>query len=188
MPIFGSGCHTAYQQPGSTPSELTFGFQGVLISLIPDNAFHLDVDAVMGKAILFGRRKNFQIVLFSIQNAVLLEVRDAPVAKIRRSEIIPICHISYNELCMCNRINKTDECTSSIADLLLSRHSGFATLQDFFAVAARGDVSGFSLGCFPAEILSGILKHCDVETYDSWANVQKLCRPYAMSISHFVEV
>lgn len=187
MPIFGSGCHTEDEEPGSSPSEPIFWFQDVLISLIPNNAFDLDIDAIIGKAILFGRasgRDNFQIVLFSIENAVLLEVYDSPVAKIRRSEIIPICDPNYYKMkCICNKTNKTDTCGCSMADLLRTAHWGFVALQDFFAVVSRRDISDFGCGRLPVEIYAKILKHCDLETYNSCRNVSRTFQ--ALCDAHF---
>ncbi len=175
MPIFGAGCHMESEEPGSSPSELVFWFHGVLISLIPDNAFDLDLEAVIGKAVSFGRAirtDDFQIVIFSIQNAVLLEVCHAPVAVIRRSDIIPICGMDFEEQRSHDESDGTDDC--STVDRLLSAHSGFVALQDFVTIASRRNVSRFGRGRLPTEIYANILKYCDVETHNQCAKVSRI--------------
>ena len=191
MPIFGAGCHMESQEPGSSPSELVFWFRGVLISLVPDNAFDLDLEAVIGKAVSLGRAirtDDFQIVIFSIQNAVLLEVCQAPIAVIRRSDIIPICGVDSEDRRSHDESNDTDD--GPTVDRLLSAHSGFVALQDFFTIASRRNVSRFGRGRLPTEIYANILKYCDVETHNQCTKVsrtfQSLCSaqfPFSRSLN-----
>src|SRR5205085_12585531 len=95
MPLFGSGCRAEHQEPGSSPPEPLYWFEDVLISLVLNTVFHTDVEAAIGKAVTYGLESGkleFRIVLFSIQNAILVEVRNHSATRtIRRTGIIPIC-------------------------------------------------------------------------------------------------
>ncbi|EXJ82250.1 hypothetical protein A1O3_06063 [Capronia epimyces CBS 606.96] len=146
-------------------------FQGVLISQVPANALKLDIESIVGKTILFGRqlgKPDFQIGLFSIYWAVLLEVHDAPIPRIRRSDIMSICDPSSGEMrCKSNKTKEADTCTCSRTDLLSTIHSGFVALQDLFGIASRRAVSSRGHGRLPGEVYAENLQHCDHETYTS---------------------
>ena len=168
MPILGSGCHAELQKPGSSPGELIFWFEGVLVSLLPDNAFHSDVEAVIGKSVLYGRnsgKTQFQLVLFPIRNAVLLEVDNSAIT-IRRSGIVPICEKDVGS------VDDGEDCSTQWR--LPSNYRGFVALQRFFAVASRRNIPPFGRGRLPVEIYRAILKFCDKETHHSCARVSRM--------------
>ncbi|KIW22034.1 uncharacterized protein PV07_12574 [Cladophialophora immunda] len=154
MPLFGSGCHAEGQEPGSSPSESIYWFEGVPISLVPDTVFENDTDAAIAKAVEHGLatgRSDFRMVLFSIWRAVLVEIstKDA-VHKIPRTGLVRICDRREN-----------------------GDRSGFAALQTFFATAADRALRVSTEGVFPPDIYGLILEHADLETRRSCARVSR---------------
>ena len=145
------------------------GSKGWLVSLIPDNAFHRDVEAVIGKSILYGResgKTQFQLVLFSIQNALLLEGDNSAIARIRRSEIVPICEKDLSS------VHHGGDCSTQWR--LTPTYRGFVALQQFFAVASRREILPFGCGRLPVEIYREVLKLCDKETYQFCTKVSRM--------------
>ncbi|RMD41664.1 hypothetical protein DV735_g3434, partial [Chaetothyriales sp. CBS 134920] len=181
MPLFGSGCHIQDQEPGSAPAPALYWLEDILISLVTDTVLHTNADAAIGKAVAYGLKSgkpDFDIVLFSIQHAVLLEFRTHSDNKttIRRSGLIAVCHIMKQKVeCPCSVTERSDNCECSPLDLIQYNQAGFITLMDFCEAAISRNLSAFGGGCFPVEIYAEIIKHCDIET-------QKACK---MVSTHF---
>src|SRR2546429_4944690 len=77
MPLFGSGSHTPDQEPGCAPPGSIYWFENILISLVPNTVFEKDTEAAIAKAVEYGLEEgkaSFQIVVFSILKATMLEV------------------------------------------------------------------------------------------------------------------
>jgi hypothetical protein len=189
MPLFGSGCRAEHQEPGSSPPEPWYWFEDVLISLVPNTVFHTDAEAAIGKAVTYGLESGkleFRIVLFSIQNAILLEVRNHSAARtIRRTGIIPICDVKQKVECQCNVVSRSDYCECSAVDLLQYNHSGFIALQTFFEAAISQTLSAFGIGCFPVEVYAKIIEYCDLQTRNTCAKVSRPFRTLCHERFHF---
>ncbi|KAK4941402.1 hypothetical protein LTR10_018671 [Elasticomyces elasticus] len=188
MPIFGSGCHAEHQEPGSSPPGSMYWFEGALISLVSNEVFDGDADteAAIGKAVahaLESGKLDFQIVLFSIQSAILVEVQSRSATKtIRRSGVISIFDLKQSwEIKLSGSVaTGTDPYLCSALELLQQIHPGFTILETFMDVArnreSRRELSGFGIGCFPMEIYPEIIKHCDPQTHRACAKVSPLFR------------
>lgn len=174
MPLFGSGCHRPDQEPGSAPLGSIYWFENVLISLVPNTIFEKDTEAAMAKAVEHGLEEgktNFQIVIFSIFNAIMLEVHVKDGVKaIKRTGVVSI----YDESRM-NDVNcQTD--AVSLVEQICRKHLGFISLQNFFNVAANRHLSVFGNGCFPTEIYARIIEIADSSTQNACAKVSQTFR------------
>jgi hypothetical protein len=184
MPLFGSGCHAPDQEPGSAPSGSMYWFENVLISLVPDTVFEKDTEAAIAKAVEYGLEAgevNFQVVLFSIFNAVMLEVHvNDGVKAIRHTEVVSI----YDANCgnvrdVSDEDGETDTDETNVASpfqQIRRKHSGFVSLQNFFNTAANRRLSVYSLGCFPAELYAKIIANVDSSTRNACAKVSRTFR------------
>ncbi|RFU25786.1 hypothetical protein B7463_g10550, partial [Scytalidium lignicola] len=186
MPLFGSGYHVPDQEPGSAPSGTIYWFENVLVSLVPDTIFERDTEAAIAKAVDYGLKTakvDFQAVLFSVCNAIMLEIciTDGIVTKIKRTGTVLIhdarranARGGYNE----DDESDTDEANfSSPMEKLVHVHSGFVSLQNFFEVAAHRALGGFTCGFFPPEIYSKIITHVNHSTRSACAKVSRMFRP-----------
>ena len=176
MPLFGSGCHRPDQEPGSAPLGSIYWFENVLISLVPDTVFEKDTEAAMAKAVEHGLEEgktNFQIVVFSIFNAIMLEVHVKDGVKaIKRTGVVSI----YNA----SRINGVyANCQAdavSLVEQICREYSGFVSLQNFFNTAANRHLSVFGNGRFPTEIYARIIAIADSSTQNACAKVSRTFR------------
>lgn len=176
MPLFGSGCHRPDQEPGSAPLGSIYWFENVLISLVPDTVFGKDTEAAMAKAVEHGLEEgktNFQIVVFSIFNAIMLEVHVKDGVKaIKRTGVVSI----YNA----SRVNGVDanwhaDAVSPV-EQVCRKHLGFVSLQNFFNAAANRHLSVFGNGRFPTEIYARIIEIADSSTQNACAKVSRTFR------------
>lgn len=174
MPLFGSGCHLPDQEPGSAPLGSIYWFENVLISLVPDTVFEKDTEAAMAKAVEHGLEEgktNFQIVIFSIFNAIMLEVHVKDGVKaIKRTGVVSI----YNASRM-NDLNCQADAVSPV-EQICRKHLGFISLQNFFNVAANRHLSVFGNGRFPTEIYARIIEIADSSTQNACAKVSRTFR------------
>ncbi|KAI1612751.1 hypothetical protein EDD36DRAFT_245082 [Exophiala viscosa] len=181
MPIFGSGCHAEDQEPGPAPLEPLYWFEDVLISLVPNTVFETDSDAeaAIGKVVAYvleSGKLNFQVVLFSIQNAVLVEVQTQSVTKtIRRSGVIPVWRKNGWHNDTVSERNERD-LTLSPWDHLQHKYRGFTALEAFFDVACVRQLSASGHRRLPVELYPEILKHCVPQTHQACARVSPLWR------------
>ncbi|RMZ76675.1 hypothetical protein DV738_g4818, partial [Chaetothyriales sp. CBS 135597] len=182
MPLFGSGCHAADQEPGSAPAQALYWFEEILVSLVPDPVLHTNAEAAIGKAVTYGLKSgkpDFDIVLFSIQHAILLQFRTHSSSRtIRRSDVIHICRFMNQKVvgCQCNVTKRSDVSKCSPLDMLQDKYSGFIALMDFIEAAISRTLSAFGGGCFPVEIYAKILKYSDIETQKTCKMVSKPLR------------
>jgi len=174
MPLFGSGCHRPDQEPGSAPLGSIYWFENVLISLVPDTVFRKDTEAAIAKAIEHGLEEgktNFQTVVFSIFNAIMLEVHVKDGVKaIKRTGVVSI----YNASRM-NDVNCQADAVSPI-EQICRKHLGFISLQNFFNAAANWHLSVFGNGRFPTEIYARIIEIADSSTQNACAKVSRTFR------------
>ena len=174
MPLFGSGCHRPDQEPGSAPLGSIYWFENVLISLVPDTVFGKDMEAAMAKAVehgLEGGKTNFQIVVFSIFNAIMLEVHVKDGVKtIKRTGVVCIYNASRtnNLNCQANAVSPVEQ--------ICRKHLGFVSLQNFFNAAANRHLSVFGNGRFPAEIYAKIIETADSSTQNACTKVSRTFR------------
>ena len=185
MPLFGSGYHMQDQNPGSAPQDSMYWFANVLVSLVSNTVFQNDAEAAIAKAVAYGlaeSHQNFQIVLFSILNAICLEVIVADgVTHVRRTGHIPILSTIWDESdADSGNSENGDRGLESPLAQIRRRHQGFITLQNFFSTAVKRKVSVFNQGLFPTEIYAEIIKHIDYSTLDACRQVSPtfhlLCR------------
>jgi hypothetical protein len=153
---------------------------------VPDTVFEKDTEAAVAKAVEHGveeGRTNFQIVVFSIFNAIMVEVYANDGLKvIKRTGVVPI----YNA----SRMNDVDEdgvgidCQADDAvspiERICRKHRGFVSLQNFFNAATNRHLSVFGKGHFPTEIYAQIIAIADSSTQNACAKVSRtfraLCR------------
>lgn len=174
MPLFGSGCRRPDQEPGSAPLGSIYWFENVLISLVPDTVFEKDTEAAMAKAVEHGLEEgktNFQIVIFSIFNAIMLEVHVKDGVKaIKRTGLVSV----YNASRM-DDVNCQADALSPV-EQICRKHLGFISLQNFFNVAANRHLSVFGNGRFPTEIYARIIEIADSSTQNACAKVSRTFR------------
>jgi hypothetical protein len=181
MPLFGSGCHSLDQEPGSAPPGSIYWFENVLISLVPNTVFEKDTEAAIAKAVEYGLEEgkiNFQVVVFSILNAIMLEVHVKDGAKaIRRTGVVSIYNANReNDRGDSGEDGNNDNCETNAAsplEQICRKHSGFVSLQNFFKAAANRHLSVFSNGRFPAEIYAKIIANADSSTRNACAKVSR---------------
>jgi hypothetical protein len=132
MPLFGSGCHDPNQEPGTAPRDSIYWFGDVSITLVPNTDLENDTEAVLAKAIEYGLgegKTNFQLVLFSILNVVMLEVNIKNGIKvIRRTKVVPICKttgIGYRNECDEDGDNSDEANPTSLLEQVCRKHPGF---------------------------------------------------------------
>lgn len=189
MPLFGSGCHRPGQEPGSAPSSSIYWFENVLVSLVPDTVLEEDAEvavaeAAVAKVVEYGLKEgntNFQAVVFSILNAIMLEihVKDG-LKKIKRTRVVPI----YIAAIMGDQedINGNSLDIDCQADVvtpvrqICQKQSGFVSLQNFFNVATNRHLSVFREARFPTEIYARIIANADYSTTNACAKVSPTFR------------
>ena len=179
MPLFGCGCHSQNQEPGSAPPGIIYWFESVLISLVPDTVFENDTEAAIARAVTSGLEQghlHFQIVVFSVLRAILLEVHVADGStSIKRTELLSICDATTR----CCDPSDDPEDESHPDDLLgqVSRkRQGFTTIQNFFETAADRRVVPFGQGRFPMEIYARIIAKADNSTLMACEHVSRTFR------------
>ncbi len=175
MPIFGSACHIPDQEPGSAPDGHMYWFENVLISLVPNTVFEVDTEAAIAKAVERGLEEGkvgFQIVMFSIFRAIMLEVHvHDGIKKIRRTGIVSI----YNARRKADG-DEEDKGAASPFEMICRKQSGFISLQNFFNSAANRNLAIFGQGCFPTEIYAKIIADTDNSTHNACAKVSRTFR------------
>ncbi|KAK2737751.1 hypothetical protein FQN57_007398 [Myotisia sp. PD_48] len=182
IPVFGFGCHLPGQAPGSSPCTSLYFLDNILVSLVPNRAIELDEGAVIAKAVEFGiaaGKVNFRIIVFSILNAILIEVSIGKDGKteIKRTDCIPIYHSKYTRA----EDDNLDRYGNPPANptVFPQRHPGFLALQMFFRTEHNWTPSAWNRGIFPAEIYAEIFSHLDCQTLNTCAKVsymfQQLC-------------
>jgi hypothetical protein len=181
MPLFGSGCHSPDQEPGSAPLSSIYWFENVLISLVPDSVFEKDTEAAIGKAVIHGLEENkndFHIVVFSIFNAIMLEVhvKDG-VRVIKRTGVVPIYDASRKSDGDEDSVNDNWEANPvSQLEQICRKHSGFVSLQNFFGAATNRLLAVFGNGRLPTEIYARIIAMTDSLTLSACAKVSRTFR------------
>lgn len=180
MPLFGSGCHSPDQEPGSTPPDSIYWFENVLISLVPNTVFEKDTEAAIAKAVEYGLEEgkiNFQIVVFSILNAIMLEVHVKDGVVIRRTGVVSIYDASRkydrDDSDEDGNNDKGETNAASPLEQICRKHLGFVSLQNFFNAAANRPLSVFSNGRFPTEIYARIIANADSSTRNACAMVSR---------------
>jgi hypothetical protein len=191
MPLFGSGCHRPDQEPDSAPPGTIYWIENVLISLVPNTVFENHAEAAIAKAVEYGLGEgkiHFQVVVFSILNAIMLEadVRDG-VTVVRRTEVVPILKfIGWDHGNDDGNNNDHETHTTGPLEQLCCRHQGFVSLQNFFKVAANRRFSVFSQGRFPTEIYAMIIAYADSLTRNACAKVSRIC--HELCQGHFLTI
>ena len=148
---------------------------------MPNTVLENDTEAVLAKAIEYGLgegKTNFQVVVFSILNAVMLEVNIKDGIKgIRRTKVVPICKttgMSYRNECDVDGEDSDEANATSLLEQVYRKHPGFISLQNFFSAAAKRRLSAFSQGRFPAEIYAMIIANADSSTRRACAKVSRI--------------
>ena len=180
VPTFGSFCHAAGQWPGSAPLEPLYWFENIVISLVPDSVFEIDMEAAVAQATEFGLksgRGRFRIVLLSIFRAILVRVNsEGEVIVIEQSPVV-----SMNDRRTRRRSNSTcdGDCKITALDEMILKNTGFRTLQTFISHESELQLPK-SGGVFPPEIYARIIEKADFETRRTCETVSEeirsLCR------------
>lgn len=188
MSLFAFGCHLPDQLPGSSPAGSIYTIGDVVVFLVPDSVFTEDVGAAIAKSVVHARvtgRVSFSAVLFSIFNAVLVEVHteEGQIA-MRHSNVFPVYDSKRWHKSSTQPANSKNASGKDIhpLDRLYSVHHGFAALQHFFDNAAIRSIPACSRGVFALDIYAIIIAHADTTTRQVCAMVSKtfyrLCQRY----------
>jgi hypothetical protein len=180
MPTFGSGCHMLGQEPGSAPGTIIYWFENVLISLVPNIVFENDTDAAIAKAVEHGLEEgktHFQVVVFSILNAIMVEVyvKNGATA-IRHTGVVPIVKTKFPFPWSDIDSDRRREIYSTNPIEQFHEYSGFASLWNFFNAAANRRLSVFGQGRLPNEIHAMIISYVDSLTHNVCAKVSRVFR------------
>ncbi|KAJ5754834.1 hypothetical protein N7533_004377 [Penicillium manginii] len=182
---FGSSFHRPGEPPGVSPTETTYWFQDVLVSL----ALVIDDESIM-RAVTWGieqKRARFQIVVVSLFQVAFAEVSCSgheakPFVKASRAINFSPLRAEYGlsthprnrpelkpEMKKWERRGKftlRSNCTGS-KQRLQGYFPGLTALANFFDAAASRLVVSKSAGIFPTELYERILDFVD---YDTWRN------------------
>jgi hypothetical protein len=146
---------------------------------VPNTVFEHDTEAAIAKTVEYGigeGKINFQIVVFSILNVIMLEVylKD-DIKVIKRTGLVSICDAGREKN---NEDDNDDNCKTNAAsplEQIYRKHSGFVSLQNFFNAAANRQLSS-SQGCLPIEIYDLIIANADFSTRKACAKVSQAFR------------
>lgn len=186
MPLFGSGCHMLDQKPGSSPCDDLYCLGGVIVSLVPDSAFEEDMEAAIAKAVTYGvttGRTAFSALLFSIYQAVLIEVRTQNHAvRMRHTKVFQVYEDRWKNIGVEHDEHSGTATPTNVLDQLYLAHPGFAALQQLFNTVAQRRVPSCDQGTFPLEIYAIIISYADTSTREACAQVSQtfytLCQGY----------
>jgi hypothetical protein len=203
LPEFATGTHRPGEDAGSAPLETMYWFEDVLVCLatfIHQKDVH---DATIAKLARFGiqnGRKNFQGVILSLLDCILLEVQVVnETTMIKHTKVIGLSHIwPDNHLSArrearppvggddsLRRLRGLKVLKSGVGftalDSLNQHFFGFIALIRFFETAANRRVrSSNDYGRFPTEIYFRIIDFSHDATYLSWAKVSRIFRTYCL--------
>ena len=196
LPIFAKGFHRPGHEPGSSPVETMYWFDGVLIGLAAMIDEPIQREVAVVKLVRFGRdhcsRREFDGLIISIEHVILIRVRNphhGSRPEIDVTDPIRLFHIDYH-LAVDPRQRPASCCTgpaerflyplSSVTKMSRAR-SGFRWLIRFLDQAisrALPSSASPNHGYFPAEIYDIILDLVDDPTYLSCASVCRRFRLY----------